>query len=471
MMKQIFTLYLTVLLVLIGLGGVNHTLACNNSYLSLDSVTSQGGNTYTIYFQFCVGGGYEPKAPVNDALEGADNSTMDFWFEIYTDTAGGKPKVTICPGGFPSTLNSGQNDSGCTNCQSAISTYNGILSNDPGCCPDPGGLCAIGCLIPGFCPGCTTPDGFPFPPCNFAPPATAYCPSCACSPQPCPNGDSTCVFYTSNHSPLYTGGSFPLCPETCPGAPGSGRFHEYTDIWSGSGRADAYCADMYLQVCGGLPDTVIARGLENESGIGGYCNDVDLKIPIDSLLANLPVVWTYITAQVNRKDLIDIEWGTASEINNDHFVIQKSFDGKTYTNIGLRDAKGDSKGHEKYELTDPNPVPGYQFYRVKQVDTDGRFGYSDVVSVFFDGELKTHLNYVSPIPTQDVATMSYYSDKATDYTLELIDIKGRVVYSQEVNARIGENLLELNLRNQKAGIYVAKLYNKFESISAKIIKE
>jgi hypothetical protein len=82
----------------------------------------------------------------------------------------------------------------------------------------------------------------------------------------------------------------------------------------------------------------------------------------------------------SEKNQIKLAWKTASEINNKGFEIERSADARTFEKIGFIDGSGDTKENQFYHFTDLNPITmGY--YRLKQLDYDGKFEYSKVIAV------------------------------------------------------------------------------------------
>tara|TARA_R110000744_G_scaffold207198_1_gene325799 strand:+ start:3258 stop:3998 length:741 start_codon:yes stop_codon:yes gene_type:complete len=91
----------------------------------------------------------------------------------------------------------------------------------------------------------------------------------------------------------------------------------------------------------------------------------------------LPVDLTSFKA-VRIEDNVRLEWTTASELNNDYFEVLKSYDGEAFFIVGYVDGHGTSSKVIDYSYTDSEPRQAY--YRLKQLDYDGQFEYSDVVA-------------------------------------------------------------------------------------------
>ena len=96
----------------------------------------------------------------------------------------------------------------------------------------------------------------------------------------------------------------------------------------------------------------------------------------------LPVELLSFTGKLNNSQ-VDLEWETASELNNDYFTVEYSSDGVNFEPIDRIDGKGNYNGLSKYNFTDFNPLQGVSYYRLKQTDFDGKFEYSDIISITY----------------------------------------------------------------------------------------
>ena len=96
--------------------------------------------------------------------------------------------------------------------------------------------------------------------------------------------------------------------------------------------------------------------------------------------STLPLKWISYTGQ-KIFNQIRLNWITANEINTHHFIVERSLDGSNFKIIKQIPAKENSGNEISYESIDDNPKNGVNYYRIKQVDKDGKFTYSKVVSV------------------------------------------------------------------------------------------
>lgn len=94
----------------------------------------------------------------------------------------------------------------------------------------------------------------------------------------------------------------------------------------------------------------------------------------------LPIKLVSFTASV-KSNYVDLEWITASELNNDFFTIEKSIDGREFITVSKHNGAGNSQNLLRYAAKDYSPYSGTSYYRLKQTDFDGKFSYSPPVAV------------------------------------------------------------------------------------------
>lgn len=111
----------------------------------------------------------------------------------------------------------------------------------------------------------------------------------------------------------------------------------------------------------------------------------------------LPVELIFFSATVNNQKHVILNWATASELNNDFFTIERSIDGLTWEVVEFVNGNGTTPLRNDYNSQDVRPYSGLSYYRLKQTDFDGAFEYSNIVSVFIDGEEKSLIKVVNLI--------------------------------------------------------------------------
>lgn len=187
-------------------------------------------------------------------------------------------------------------------------------------------------------------------------------------------------------------------------------------------------------------------------------------LAIGSVEPPLPVTLVSFSGKAVEK-AIDLKWTTTEEINASHFEIQRSGDAKNFEPIGKVDAKGDSKVVVDYLFTDQAPLPGTNYYRLKQIDRDGSYAFSKTISVLSDSGFRIS---VYPNPVTDVL---HIESSTALQSLELFKSDGSnvtdiVIPTDNAAAASGRTFREINLRDQRPGIYVLVVNGK----SFKVLK-
>jgi hypothetical protein len=168
-------------------------------------------------------------------------------------------------------------------------------------------------------------------------------------------------------------------------------------------------------------------------------------------LGALPVELVYFTAEASDETTV-LTWQTASERNNDYFSIQKSSDGLDFMEIGQVLGNGTSLETNAYTFTDERPVVGLNYYRLKQVDFDGQFTYSKIVSVKMTS--KASFEVYPSITSGDLTIKS--TDEGQDVQEILIfDSMGRLAHSYEVEE--SGPYTKLNVAGLPNGAYYLKI--------------
>ena len=148
----------------------------------------------------------------------------------------------------------------------------------------------------------------------------------------------------------------------------------------------------------------------------------------------LPVELTSFTAQT-KSNAVELKWNTATELNNYGFEIQRKIEqNESWTKIGFVRGNGNSNSPKNYNFADPNVTSGKYYYRLKQIDNDGKFEYSKIVEVNLSNPDVYELNQNYPNPFNPVTIIKYEIPKAGKVKLVIFDMLGR-----EVKTLINEN--------------------------------
>lgn len=148
----------------------------------------------------------------------------------------------------------------------------------------------------------------------------------------------------------------------------------------------------------------------------------------------LPVTLVSISAELDRGAVV-VSWATASEIDNDYFSIQRSFDGIDFEEVGTINGRGSTKDFNEYQFRDLNPRHGMNYYRLQQFDFDGQSEFSPVVSVnnLFLGDQLTLLLYPNPTNPKDINLRVMGLVQESAISLKLVNQYGNVFFIDEVD--------------------------------------
>ncbi len=185
----------------------------------------------------------------------------------------------------------------------------------------------------------------------------------------------------------------------------------------------------------------------------------------------LPIDLTKFEGKRSGKQ-IELNWTTGQELNNDRFEIERSVDGINYQAIGTVPSKfHTTNSSTDYLYFDQNPVNGTDFYRLKEIDINGRFNYSGVVAVKFDNPVISIVS-INPNPATTVLNISFIANEATPVTCNFYNSEGRIVRSIAANFVKGPNTIPSDVSALAAGIYFIVLSRPNERIAeAKFIKQ
>jgi hypothetical protein len=165
-----------------------------------------------------------------------------------------------------------------------------------------------------------------------------------------------------------------------------------------------------------------------------------------------------------QKSVALLHWQTVGELNTSHFEIERSQDALNFQSIGKKDAKGNFAGISNYTFMDENPQTGTNYYRLKQIDLDGRFTYSPIVALHFEGRQDMSL---FPNPNNGQFTIKLPENNGTLLKVQITEATGRVL-SIENLAYPAEKGLELK-KNLPKGLYFVVINAQNKSYRQKIV--
>ncbi|MBL0129187.1 MAG: T9SS type A sorting domain-containing protein [Flavobacteriales bacterium] len=170
----------------------------------------------------------------------------------------------------------------------------------------------------------------------------------------------------------------------------------------------------------------------------------------------LPVELLAFTARPSGTSMVELDWTTASESNNDHFELQRSANGIDFFSIGTVDGAGTTQATTTYDFMDRAPVLGTNYYRMKQVDLDATFTYSNVEAVVMDRVPGLSLY---PNPTQDVVYISGLEPELAN-ELMIFNASGQQVPFPRESISAGR----IDVSTLPRGLYIVRLLEQVASL-------
>ncbi|MES2773012.1 MAG: DUF5018 domain-containing protein [Bacteroidota bacterium] len=187
------------------------------------------------------------------------------------------------------------------------------------------------------------------------------------------------------------------------------------------------------------------------------------KVSFSTSCSALPLKLLSFNAEINGKD-VKASWKTDNEVNTRGFDIERSTNGRDFVAIGSVSSNNTS-GVNNYSFTDTKPVAGISWYRLKQVDKDGRFTYSKTVAI---NSLERIGLGIFPNPVS--STLSVTHPKAlVGASIKIFTADGRVVASFKVAT--GAGITTTGIEQLSAGNYLLVMQNGHVEFTAKFVKQ
>ena len=202
--------------------------------------------------------------------------------------------------------------------------------------------------------------------------------------------------------------------------------------------------------------TIIDEDL-NPGGNDLAIDDISFTPIVTPCTITLPLQWSYVKSSAQAANNI-VEWAVENEINNSYFVVEKSTDGFTFNVIETVN----KNSLNTYKVTDVNTAKvSISYYRIKQVDNDGRFSYSQIVKVFNNGKSKNIT--LAQNPVTDFVKLKINAKKGK-YTLQIFDVIGKNIFTEKMILLTDYTEKNIPISTINSGIYFIKITNSFGEI-------
>jgi len=188
---------------------------------------------------------------------------------------------------------------------------------------------------------------------------------------------------------------------------------------------------------------------------------------LSSIISPLPIQLLTFDAKPNHKN-VDLNWSTLSEINNDHFNVERSKDGEFFESIGSIAGANNSSSRIDYQFRDEHPFNGISYYRLRQTDFDGASSLSRIVPIHLS-DVKNPFS-LFPVPANDKLWLTCGSQNRDDYQVEIYDVQGKLVMNEKWNAS-ESSVYTMDISRLDAGIYMVRIEGSWMNDHLRLIKE
>lgn len=215
-------------------------------------------------------------------------------------------------------------------------------------------------------------------------------------------------------------------------------FYKILFQWSGTGGAGR-----------GSLDNLTVPG-PNVAALVGDCSSVNFDLAF-------PVEWLHFAVEQGPRG-IALDWATATEQNSDRFEIERSYDGTSFEKRGAVAAAGYSAVEQQYSFTDAIPTGRENqtiYYRLRQIDLDGRFDYSEVREIRPEASLLSLT--LAPNPASTHTNLLINTPERSAYILQIMDAAGRLHLSQRFSPGEAQDTRTVPLQGWPKGLYWVQL--------------
>ena len=199
-----------------------------------------------------------------------------------------------------------------------------------------------------------------------------------------------------------------------------------------------------------LGDESIIPAYSDGSGAGAYFGSPTSSFPVELLEFNAEM----------SGDQVFLNWATATELNNHGFEVERSLDGNAWQSIEFVPGQGTTSDIHRYRAVDASPLPGLNQYRLKQVDFDGSYTFTNVVSINFGLE-----NYLRAFPNPTKGQIEVMGLPVEASKISLMDQSGRLIRKLE------RTHTQFDISDLQPGVYFLKVQHGTQVLSTKIFKE
>ncbi len=161
-----------------------------------------------------------------------------------------------------------------------------------------------------------------------------------------------------------------------------------------------------------------------------------------------------------------LNWSTANETNNKGFELERSANGEKFSSIASIASKaenGNSSSVLYYSYTDEKPLTGTNYYRLRQIDFNGKESYSNIVVLKSASIVKAEISRVYPNPVEAQLNLVLNTPSSEKVQIRITDLVGKVISEKVLQTNQGDNNVQFNTSNLSRGTYLIKVYSSSNS--------
>jgi hypothetical protein len=164
----------------------------------------------------------------------------------------------------------------------------------------------------------------------------------------------------------------------------------------------------------------------------------------------LPVKFNSFYVTRNNNNVV-LNWSTAQELNNNNFEVQRSIDGSNWSVITVVLGAGNSNSVQQYSYTDKNMTAAVAYYRIRQVDLDGKYEYSTIKTIKANETAPTTRIYAN----SNTLNIEFNKEVKNPITVRIINMNGQVIAQRDFQQAAYR--ITMNMNNDLTGAYIVQL--------------
>ena len=186
----------------------------------------------------------------------------------------------------------------------------------------------------------------------------------------------------------------------------------------------------------------------------------------------LPVSFIYFNGLLLQNNIAKITWGTSMEINCSYFTVERSFDGNSFAPVATVQGNGTTSLQHDYLIVNDlsGATSSIVYYRLKQVDQDGKKNYSKVISLGVNNETKSL--FVSPNPFRNYFNINMDWSNTETAVLNIVDVTGKKLLTKNISLAKGYNHIKVDdVQLLLPGNYILQIISASKKIAERIFKQ